>query len=413
MTEPLAPPPRKDPQAATPVATVPPRERSRAALALGVAAAEGRFALQTCRACGAVLYPPRDACVACLSVDLVWRTVPDRGRLLAATTVRATPDPYFRGRLPWRTGLVQMEAGPVAVVHLVGAVARGDAVRLRLMTDRGGQGAMVAMAEGADATADDDPAMRALACHPKHRRVLITDGRAAVAGPLVAALRAAGAAHVFVGLAEAWRGWAEREAVASGEAVSVVPLDATDEGSVRRLAGEIGGKVDILVETGGYLRPGSVLAANPIHAGEAMAVNALALMRLARAFGPTMAARTADGVADACAVVVPMAAMALAPDPDFGAYAASQAARRSVALSLRAEFAPQGLRVVEVYHGPPEDAWHAAVPPPKLSPGALARTIVAGLIDGRLRIWADEVAKDMGARWAADPALFERDMGQP
>ena len=50
----LDPPKRKDPQKRPPVPTLPPRARSRAALGLAVAAAEGRFALQHCDDCGAV-----------------------------------------------------------------------------------------------------------------------------------------------------------------------------------------------------------------------------------------------------------------------------------------------------------------------------------------------------------------------
>ena len=72
MTTPLTPPPKKDPQKRTVSPTRPPEMRSRAALGLTAAAAEGRFQLQQCADCGAVQYPPRDACSSCLSPDLPW-----------------------------------------------------------------------------------------------------------------------------------------------------------------------------------------------------------------------------------------------------------------------------------------------------------------------------------------------------
>ena len=52
MTAPLTRPQRKNPVLRTRLPTLPPAGRSRIALGLTAAAAEGRFALQVCRACG-------------------------------------------------------------------------------------------------------------------------------------------------------------------------------------------------------------------------------------------------------------------------------------------------------------------------------------------------------------------------
>ena len=54
MSEPIAPPGKKNPQRRTGVPQTPPQQRSRAALGLAAAAAEGRFMLQVCSACGDV-----------------------------------------------------------------------------------------------------------------------------------------------------------------------------------------------------------------------------------------------------------------------------------------------------------------------------------------------------------------------
>ena len=205
MTQPLSPPPRKDPQKRTVSPTRPPEPRSRAALALSAAAAEGRFALQVCQECGALQYPPRDACCACLSVDLVWRDVPPTGELLAETTVRTSPNLYFRERAPWRTGLVKLDAGPVVICHLHGDVEPRSRVTLWNRLDRSGQGVILAVPVDRTPNMEDDPQLRALTSDPKHRRVLITDARNSDAPALARALEAAGAAMIFAGEAESWR----------------------------------------------------------------------------------------------------------------------------------------------------------------------------------------------------------------
>ncbi|MEL6234767.1 MAG: SDR family NAD(P)-dependent oxidoreductase [Pseudomonadota bacterium] len=423
MTEPLAPPPRKDPQKRTVSPTLPPMARSRAALGLTAAAAEGRFALQVCADCGAVQYPPRDACAACLSPDLVWRDQPPGGRLLAETTIRVSPQLYFRERMPWRIGTVALDAGPVVTAHLHGDVVRAARVRMTARLDRAGQGVLVALPAAETDTGtgtgngtgnntgtgtgtphmEDDPLMRSLTCDPKHRRVLITDGRNANTPALIAALRAAGAAAVYVGMAEAWRGAPVLEA-------EILPLDLTDSASLARMAGEYGGKTDILINNARHLRPGGVMGGNPVFAREALEVSALGLMRLAQAFGPGMAARSADGTNAAAAWVNILSAHALIPDPAMGGFCAAQAAALSLSRSLRAEFRATGLRVMHVFVGPTEDDWHQPLPPPKLTPNALARDLVQGLRDGLEEVWSGDVAKDIRERYAASPKVLEREL---
>ena len=67
MTMPLMKPRRKNPVLRTRQMNLPPWARGRTALGMTAAAAEGRFELQVCQRCGAVQYPPREACHRCLS----------------------------------------------------------------------------------------------------------------------------------------------------------------------------------------------------------------------------------------------------------------------------------------------------------------------------------------------------------
>ncbi|SFE27240.1 SDR family oxidoreductase [Roseivivax sediminis] len=413
MTDPIAPPPKKNPQKPQAVPLSPPAARSRAALGLSAAAAEARFALQHCAECGAVQYPPRDACHGCLSTDLRWRDTDPAGTLIAETTVRTSPNLYFRRAAPWRTGTVRLDVGVSVVAHVHGDCEKGGRVRLINRLDRAGQGVLMALPEGETPNMADDPELRELTCDPKHRRVLLTDARQANAPALAKALLDAGASVVFVGEAETWRPYPQRETLAAMEGVQLLPLDVTDTSSVVELAGEIGGKVDILVNNARFVRPGGILSRGDVgFAQREMDVNAFGLMRLAQAFGPGMRARGADGVNNAVAWVNILSVHALASDPAYGGFNASQAAALSAAQTLRAELRPGGVRVATLFVGPTEDDWHQDVPPPKVLPKALARSLVQGLRDGTEEIWCGDVAQDLRDRLRQDPKVVERQVSE-
>lgn len=411
MTTPLTPPPKKNPQKRSLTPTSPPGVRSRATLGLTAAAAEGRFMLQTCAECGTVQYPPRDACCSCLSTDLPWRDVSPAGTLLAESTVRTSTNLYFRERAPWRLGSVQLDAGPTIICHVHGDVAPKSRVILSNRLDRAGQGVMMALPEQRTPDMEDDPELRAMSSDPKHRRVLITDARNPNAPTLAKALHDAGATIIFVGESETWLPNPQRDALTAIPGVEIMALDVTDTTSVKELAGEIGGKVDILINNARFVRPGGAMARGDVaFAQNEMEVNYFGLMRLAQAFGPGMCARTADGVNSAVAWVNILSAYALVNSADYGCFSASNAAAFSLSQNLRNDFRGAGLRVMNVFVGPTEDDWHQELPPPKVLPPALARSVVQGLRDGLEDVYCGDVAKDMIERFRAGPKILEREM---
>jgi short-subunit dehydrogenase/uncharacterized OB-fold protein len=410
MTDALQPPPKKNPQIKTLSPTRPPETRSRAALGLSAAAAEGRFALQVCDDCQAVQYPPRDACCECLSTDLTWSDVDPAGTILAETTVRTSVRLYFRERTPWRTGTVQLDAGASIICHLHGDCERNGRVTLINRLDRSGQAVLLALPQERSVNMEDDPQLRAMTSDPKHRRILITDARNPNAPALAQALLKAGAAMVFVGEAESWRPHPNRVLLEQMDKVDILPMDVTDTASIQKMAGEIGGKTDILINNARFMRPGGVLARGDTgFARDEMEVNYLGLMRLAQAFGPGMCARTADGVNSAVAWVNILSAHALSTSPEYGCFSASEAAARSLSQSLRAEFRASGLRVMNVYTGPTEDEWYQPLPPPKVMPEALARSVVQGLQQGLEDTYCGDVAKDLFKRFRDNPMVLERE----
>ena len=250
-----------------------------------------------------------------------------------------------------------------------------------------------------------DPQLREMTCDPKDRRVLVTDGRNAFGQAMARAMADAGAATVFVGVADAWKPFPEQTGVAG----DVVPLDVTDADSVHRLAASLGGSVDILVNTALHIRPGGVLERrDTVGAREELEISFLGAMRLAQAFGPALRSRGADGTHPACAWVSIFSVYALAATPVFAAVAAAQAAGLSLSQSLRSELRP--LRVVNALVGPLDDEWHQAVPPPKVSPAALAGAVVRALRDGIEDLAVGDVAQDLLTRWKENPTTLAREL---
>jgi len=118
-SETVSEPRRKNPALRTPLPTLPPGKRSRAALGFTAAAARGRLELQVCQDCGATQYPPREVCNSCLSHRLIWRSQDGRGELMTETVLRAPQELFFRERAPWRVGTLRLDAGVnvIAFVH--------------------------------------------------------------------------------------------------------------------------------------------------------------------------------------------------------------------------------------------------------------------------------------------------------
>ena len=412
MTMPFIKPSRKNPVLRTPQINLPPAARGRVALGLTAAAAEGRFALQVCADCGAVQYPPREACHRCLSPELPWQPQSGAGELLAMTTLAHSNDLYFRERLPWRLGMVRLDDGPSVMVHLHGEVGAAPCrVRVQAHLDRAGQAVLIGYPEKGTENMADDPMLREMASDPKYRKVLVTDGKSATGQAVAHAMVKAGADLVWVGHAEPWKKLPGLAELAALPQVALVPLDVTDERSVSTLAGQIGGKVDIVVNTAELHRGFGIAARRGTDVAKAeMEVNYLGLLRLAQCFGPALKGRAADGATHATAWVNLLSIYALANFPPHGTFSASKAAALSLAQCLRAEMRAAGIRVVNVFPGPIDDEWNQNLPPPKLAPAALASAIVKALKEGVEDIYPGDVAQEWLERWRHNPKVLEREI---
>jgi NAD(P)-dependent dehydrogenase (short-subunit alcohol dehydrogenase family)/uncharacterized OB-fold protein len=412
MTRPLVRPPRKNPILRTRVPTLPPGSRSRVALGLTAAAARGRLELQVCRDCYAVQYPPREACRVCLSHRLDWKVQDGAGELVSETTLHHSNELFYRERMPWRLGMVRLDSGPVVVAHLHGDCARAPSrVRVQANIDRAGQAALVAMPEKDTPNMADDRQLREMTCNPKFRKVLITDAKTALGQALVEATVKAGADLVWAGYAEPWKKPPGFDRLLSLPQVSLVPLDPTDSRVVKNLAGEIGGRVDILINTADHHRNYGITTRDGIEVARAeMDANYFGLLRLAQEFAPAMRARGADGQSSAVAWVNLLSIFALSNFPPHGTYSASKAAALSLAQCLRAELGPAGVRVINVFPGPIDDEWNQALPPPKIAPSRLAVDIIEALRGGAEDVFPGDIAQDWLARWRDNPKALEREL---
>ena len=425
MTMPLMHPKRKNPLLLTRQLNLPPGARGRVALGLTAAASEGRFELQVCEVCSAVQYPPREACLRCLSPRLKWRAQSGEGALLATTTLHHSNDLFFRERLPWRLGLVHLDAGPTVMVHLHGEVVEvwevrevgqvGEAptrVKVGARLDRAGQAVLIAFPFQGSADMADDKMLREMTSDPKFRKVLVTDGKTELGQAIVRALVKAGADIVWVGHAEPWKkAGTGLDDIATLPQVTLVPLDLTNGRSVTELAGEIGGKVDIVINNAELHRTHGIATRRGTDVAKAeMDINYFGLLRLAQEFGPALKGRSADGETGATAWVNLLSIYALSNFPPHGTFSASKAAAHSLAQCLRAEMRPAGIRVINLFPGPIDDEWNEQMPAPKLSAQALAASIVKALRDGVEDVYPGDVAQEWLERWRDNPKVLEREL---
>ena len=257
----------------------------------------------------------------------------------------------------------------------------------------------------------EDRVLREMTCDPKFRKALVTDGKTAVGQAIVKALASAGADIVWVGHAEPWKKLPGLAGITALPQVTLVPLDLTSAKSVSELAGEIAGKVDIVVNNAEVHRTYGIATRRGADAARAeMDINYFGLLRLAQEFGPALKGRGADGPSSAVAWVNLLSIYALSNYPPHGTYSASKAAALSLSQCLRAEMRAAGIRVINLFPGPIDDEWNQLMPPPKITPASLANALVRALRDGVEDVYPGDVAQEWLERWRDNPKVLEREL---
>lgn len=100
------------------------------------AAAEGRFLIKRCKACGKAHWYPRSICPNCFSDQTVWEESPGEGVIYTYSVMYRSPTG------PYAIGYVTLNEGPAVLTNFVdcelGALAIGQKVKVRFQPTEGG-----------------------------------------------------------------------------------------------------------------------------------------------------------------------------------------------------------------------------------------------------------------------------------
>jgi len=100
------------------------------------AAAEGRFLIKRCTACGKAHWYPRSICPYCFSGETVWEQSPGEGVIYTYSVLYRSPSG------PYAIGYVTLDEGPAVLTNFVdcdlGALAIGQKVKVRFQPTEGG-----------------------------------------------------------------------------------------------------------------------------------------------------------------------------------------------------------------------------------------------------------------------------------
>jgi uncharacterized OB-fold protein len=77
------------------------------------AAAQGRFVVPQCGACGRFHWHPRPLCPFCFSDEVIWRDSTGRGTVYTYTVMR-------RAKPVYAIAYVQLDEGPIMMTNIVG-----------------------------------------------------------------------------------------------------------------------------------------------------------------------------------------------------------------------------------------------------------------------------------------------------
>jgi uncharacterized OB-fold protein len=92
--------------------------------------ARGELRYQRCTQCGAIAFPPVEACRRCLSPDLTWEASVGTARLYSWTIVWRPVTPAFTA--PYAPAIVDVAEGYQLVTNVIDAVAEELAIDLPL-----------------------------------------------------------------------------------------------------------------------------------------------------------------------------------------------------------------------------------------------------------------------------------------
>jgi NAD(P)-dependent dehydrogenase (short-subunit alcohol dehydrogenase family) len=229
---------------------------------------------------------------------------------------------------------------------------------------------------------------------------LVTGANRGIGLGFVQELAARGAKKIYAGV----RSPAAVTDEFDGLSVEVVPLDVTDLRSVQAAAAACA-DVSLLVNNAGlFTNNRLVLADDPDAARREMEVNYFGVLNMTRAFAPVLGAAGGGYIANVLSVAGAF------PAPFMGGYSPAKAAALFLSSITRAELADQGTEVIALIVGSVDTRMAAHVEGRKEDPRDIARAGLDSLDRGEHVADTDFMAVDARARYARDPARYERGM---
>jgi NAD(P)-dependent dehydrogenase (short-subunit alcohol dehydrogenase family) len=218
------------------------------------------------------------------------------------------------------------------------------------------------------------------------KTVLVTGANRGIGQALVEEALGRGATRVYAGT---------REPLSHPDArVTPLTLDVTDADQIRAAVEQVG-SLDVLVNNAGLALYDDLSERAMLE--RHLAVNLFGTYDVTQAFLPLLTRSRG-------AIVNVVSVSAFAPLPVIPAYSISKAAGFSLAQSLRALLAGDGVTVHAVMAGPVDTDMSRALEIPKAAPRAVAQAILDGVEHGDEEIFPDPVSALMAESWRSGPA---------
>ena len=231
---------------------------------------------------------------------------------------------------------------------------------------------------------------------------LVTGANRGIGLAMVRELAARGAKKIYAGVRAP--GDVAGEFGELGAVVEVVPLDVTDRDAVHAAAAACA-DVSLLVNNAGrFENQRLVLTADPDAARREMEVNYFGVLNMTRAFAPVLGANCGGFIVNVLSVAGAF------PAPFMGGYSPAKAATLFLSSITRSELADQGTEVTALIVGSVDTRMAAHVQGRKEDPADIARAGLDALDRGEHVADTDFMAIDARARYARDPARYERSM---
>ncbi len=182
-----------------------------------------------------------------------------------------------------------------------------------------------------------------------------------------------------------------------GDRVQVLPIDLSDDASIRAAA-SLASDVDIVVNNAGVLKTTNVLDPAALDSLRfELDVNLFGLVRVAHAFAPVLEKRGGGAFVQLNSVV------SMKSFPAFATYSASKAAAYSLTQALREDLGKKGIDVYSVHPGPiATDMGDSAGLTDIAEPAELVpRTTIEAIAEGRFHVFPDTMAKQIGEAYRA------------